>query len=157
MDLEALERRIQILEDIEAIKKLKAQYAYYCDDNYDTDGIASLFVEDGIWDGGDFGRYQGREEIRKFFGEAPKMISFAIHYILNSIIDVDGDSARGTWYLFQACTFTEGNQAVWGAGQYNEEYVKVNGEWKFKKLVISSLFWTPFDQGWVKKRFIGGQ
>lgn len=157
MDLEALERRVRILEDIEAIKKLKAQYAYYCDDNYNADGIASLFVEDGIWDGGDFGRYEGREEIRKFFREAPKMISFAIHYILNSIIKVDGDSARGTWYLFQASTFTEGNQAVWGAGQYNEEYVKINGEWKFKKLVVTSLFWTPFDQGWVKKRFIGGQ
>lgn len=69
MDLEVLERRIRVLEDIEAIKKLKARYAYYCDDNYDADGIANLFVEDGIWDGGDFGRYQGREEIRKFFLE----------------------------------------------------------------------------------------
>jgi hypothetical protein len=155
MDLEALERRIQALEDIEAIKKLKAQYASYCDDNYNADGIANLFVEDGIWDGGEFGRYEGREEIRKFFKEAPNMIPFAIHYILNPIIEVKGNSAQGTWYLFQACTFAEGNQAVWGAARYNEEYVKVQGEWKFKKLVVSSTFWTPFDQGWVKKRFLG--
>lgn len=36
------------LEDIEAIKTLKARYGYYCDDNYDPDGISSLFVENGV-------------------------------------------------------------------------------------------------------------
>ena len=30
------------LEDIEAIKILKARYGYYCDDSYDPDGISSL-------------------------------------------------------------------------------------------------------------------
>ena len=39
-------RRLQ-LEDIEAIKILKARYGYYCDDSYNPDGISSLFVEDG--------------------------------------------------------------------------------------------------------------
>ena len=48
------------LEGIEAIKILKARYGYYCDDSYDPDGISSLFVEDGVWDGGQFGRYEGR-------------------------------------------------------------------------------------------------
>lgn len=154
MNLADLEKRLIALEDIEAIKKLKARYASYCDDNYNADGIASLFVEDAIFDGGDFGKFVGREEIRKFFSEAPKMIPFAMHYTLNPIIEVDGNYAIGTWYLFQACTFSKGNQAVWGSARYNDEYVKVDREWKFKKVVISSNFWTPFDQGWVKKRFI---
>ena len=39
------------LEDIEAIKILKTRYGYYCDDSYNPDGISSLFVEDGVWDG----------------------------------------------------------------------------------------------------------
>ena len=52
MSLEDIERRLRALEDVEAIKRLKARYCAYCDDHYDADGIASLFVEDAIWDGG---------------------------------------------------------------------------------------------------------
>ena len=79
---------------------------------------------------------------------------FAVHMVLNPIVEVDGDTAKGTWYLFQACTFAERNQAVWGSARYDEEYVRLDGEWKFKNLVLTSFFWTPFDQGWVKNRFL---
>ena len=49
MSLESLERRIKKLEDTEAIKVLKRRYCAYCDDNYDLDGLASLFTEDAVW------------------------------------------------------------------------------------------------------------
>lgn len=74
--------------------------------------------------------------------------------VLNPIIEVDGDKAKGTWYLFQACTYAEGNRAVWGSARYDEEYVRMNGEWRFASLKLTSFFWTPFDQGWVKSRFV---
>ena len=61
----SLEERIQRLEDIEAIKQLKAEYCAYCDDGYNPDGIANLYTEDAVWDGGPFGRYEGRDAIRK--------------------------------------------------------------------------------------------
>ena len=57
MDLNELARKVQMLDDLEAIKRLKHQYCAYCDDNYNPDGIADLFVEDAVWDGGDFGRW----------------------------------------------------------------------------------------------------
>ena len=38
--LERMERRLQALEDAEAIRNLKSRYAALCDDNYDADGIA---------------------------------------------------------------------------------------------------------------------
>jgi len=154
MNLEELAARVQNLEDIEAIKKLKARYTTYCDNGYDPDGIASLFTEDAVWDGGVFGKSVGREAIRKFFQGASKMLPFAIHSVMNPIIEVDGNTAKGSWYLFQTCTFAEGDQAVWGAARYSEEYVKQGGQWKFKNLKVASEFWTPYDQGWAKKRFI---
>jgi ketosteroid isomerase-like protein len=154
MNLEELAQRVQTLEDIESIKKLKARYTSYCDNGYEPDGIASLFTEDAVWDGGVFGRCEGREAIRKFFQGASKMLPFAIHYVMNPIIEVNGNTATGSWYLFQTCTFAEGNQAVWGAARYSEEYVKRGGEWKFKNLKVNSEFWTPYDQGWAKKRFV---
>ena len=57
-----LEQQVQRLTDIEAIKQMKSQYCYYADHGYDPDGMVSLFVEDAIWDGGDFGRYEGVDE-----------------------------------------------------------------------------------------------
>lgn len=154
MNLAEIEKRLQALEDIEAIKKLKARYCAYCDEGYDADGIANLFTEDGVWDGGLFGRFEGREAIRSFFQGASQMIPFALHYVTNSAIEVEGDQAQGTWYLFQACTFAEGNQAVWGAGRYQEKYIRIGGEWKFKNLTVASFFWTPYEQGWVKRPFL---
>lgn len=155
MNLEDLERRLRVLEDIEAIKKLKARYCAYCDNNYDADGIAALFTEDAVWDGGNFGRYEGREAIRTFFRGAPRIFPFAIHQVMNPIIEVEGEQAKGQWYLFQPATLAEGNQAVWLAARYEEEYVKVGSEWKFKRLKVFPSFLTPYDQGWVKKRFAG--
>ena len=153
MSLADLERRVRVLEDIEEIKRLKAIYCAYCDDNYDADAIASLFTEDAIWDGGMRGRAEGREEIRSFFLRAPQRLPFAIHMVMNPVVTVDGDSATGIWYLFQPCTFSDGDRAVWGSARYDEEYVRVDGSWKFKRLKLTSHFWTPFDQGWVQERF----
>ena len=154
MTLEDIDRRLRAIEDIEEIKRLKARYCSYCDDNYDADNIASLFTEDAIWDGGIRGRAEGRDEIRNFFIRASHRLPFAVHMVMNPIIEVDGDSAKGIWYLFQACTYAEGDQAVWGSARYDEEYVRLEGEWKFRNLKLTSFFWTPFDRGWVRDRFV---
>jgi len=65
--LERLERRLQVLEDAEAIRNLKARYAALCDRQYDADGIAMLFTEDALWESPGLGRFEGREAIRNFF------------------------------------------------------------------------------------------
>src|SRR5215813_11110473 len=58
--LERMERRLQALEDAEAIRNLKSRYAALCDDNYDADGIAALFAEDATWESPGLGRFEGR-------------------------------------------------------------------------------------------------
>lgn len=71
--------RLQWLYDIECIKQLKACYCAFADQDYDPDGIASLFVADGVWDGGPFGRHEGRAAIHDFFTGVSKVISFVDH------------------------------------------------------------------------------
>ena len=151
MESQSIERRLQILEDVEQIKKLKARYCAYCDNNYDADGIASLFTKDGVWDGDMRGRYEGQEAIRRFFKGASQRVTFAIHNVTNPIIEVDAETAHGSWYLFQACT--EREKAKWVSGRYEEDYIKINGHWYFKNLSVRFSFWTPYDQGWVKERY----
>jgi ketosteroid isomerase-like protein len=91
--LEQIECRLQVLEDAEAIRNLKARYAALCDNQYDADGIASLFTEDAVWESPALGRFEGRNAIRNFFRGASSIFSFAIHYSLNGHIEVDGDCA----------------------------------------------------------------
>jgi SnoaL-like domain len=142
------------LEDIEAIKILKARYGYYCDDSYDPAGISSLFVENGVWDGGQFGRYEGRQAIHDFFRDlARDKIGFAMHLFMNPLIEVSCDTAKGHWYLLCPLTLHEGNQATWCAGRYFEEYVKVDGEWKYKLLRFTHTSLLPLTRDGLKRNF----
>src|SRR5690242_21623549 len=67
--LERIERRLQVLEDAEAIRNLKARYAALCDNQYDADGIASLFTEDAVWESPALGRFEGPTRSGASFGE----------------------------------------------------------------------------------------
>ena len=48
-----------------------------------------------------------------------------------------------------------GEQAVWGVAKYEEEYVRVDGEWKIRNLILAPECWTPFEQVWVNQQFLG--
>jgi ketosteroid isomerase-like protein len=117
---ERVERRLQVLEDAEAIRNLKARYAALCDSRYDADEIAMLFAEDALWESPGLGRFEGREAIRNFFRGASEIFSFAIHYSPNGHMEVEGDTAQARWYLFMPCTVAAGNQAMWRAGIEHE-------------------------------------
>ena len=71
------EEKVERLSAIEDIKQLKARYCQLCDAGYDPDGIAAMFVEDGVWDGGEqFGCHVGREAIHGFFSGVSSDIVF---------------------------------------------------------------------------------
>jgi uncharacterized protein (TIGR02246 family) len=152
--LERIERRLQVLEDAEAIRNLKARYAALCDKQYDADGIAALFTEDALWESPGLGRFEGREAIRNFFRGASAIFSFAIHYSLNGHIEVEGDTARARWYLFMPCTVASGNQAMWRAGIDHETYARVDGVWMFRHKRSEPVMSVPFATGWAETRFV---
>jgi ketosteroid isomerase-like protein len=152
--MKTIEDRLRALEDIEEIRNLKARYAAACDDNYNADAIAELFAEDAVWDAGALGHAEGRVAIRKFFSRSAEFFPFAVHNVMNPIIEVDGDRATGQWYMLQPATLAKGNQAVWLAAVYHDEYVRIDGRWMFKRLRVTLHFLTPYEEGWAKKRFV---
>ena len=151
MKLAELENRITRLEDLESIKQLKARYCEICDDDHNPERIASIFTENGIWEGRGIGKAQGHEEIKELFQNFQRMISYAQHMVLNPIIEIDGTSATGVWYFFGPFTFYENNQAMWQAARYREDYEKVDGVWKIKHLRVKGpRMSAKYEAGWAK-------
>ncbi len=148
--LEDHEARIQRLEDVEQIRRLKHAYARLVDDNFRHKELGQLFAEDGVMDGGVFGRNEGREAIAAFFDGMRSQLTFAMHFMTGETIDVDpsGTSASGHWYLWELGTLD--GQAVWIAMTYNDTYVKQNGKWLFQETNLLINFVTPYEDGWVK-------
>ena len=134
MNLAELERRITRIEDIEAIKQLKARYCEICDDDHNPDRIASVFAPDGVWEGAGFGKAQGHEGIRELFRGFQKLISFSQHNVMNPIIEIDGDRATGVWYFLGPFTFYKDNADRWLVLRYDDDYVKIDGAWKYQHL-----------------------
>ena len=146
-----LAQRITVLEDIEAIKKLKALYCDICDDDHNPDRITKIFADDGIWEGGGFGQAKGHAAIRKLFEGFKGLIEFSQHNIFNPRIEVNGERAHGTWYLVGPFTFREKHDARWLACRYEDDYVKVNGEWKYQHLRAIIRVNAPYETGWAKQ------
>lgn len=147
-----LQQTIQRLADIEDIKQLKARYASACDDDYNPATLAPLFAEDAIWDGNILGYAEGREGIREFFAAASSLVPFAVHQVSNPLIEIDGDSASGQWFLWQPMVF--GEQALWLSAVYHDKYVRVDGQWLIQHLKLDIRMLTPFEEGPAKTRII---
>ena len=152
-----IEHRVSLLEAIEEIKALKSAYAKVCDTGYKPDGFAPMFTEDALWvdETGRFGRHEGRKALLEFFAGASASISWALHYMIAPIITVNADlvNAEGTWYLWQPCTID--GSPVWLTGTYFDRYRKQADGWKFSEVHLSVQTISPFDEGWVKRPFLG--
>ncbi len=156
---EPLEERIARLEDIESIKQLYHQYATYCDNGYDAEGMGTLMTEDAVWTSNCFGEYHGRDEIKGFIVEAGKAILFALHYMVNPTIDVaaDGQSANGNWILFEPAVMTrdddDATDTVIITADYDNDFVKVDGEWRVKKVRANFRTVANLQDGWHEQKF----
>lgn len=144
-------RRLDVLESESAIRRLMAEYLAVRDFEEEKGRhIASLFIESGVWEGvGLFatilGAHPGRDAIERRFS---KPMPFSVHVAGCESITVSGDEAVGRWVFLQPCTMN--GQAVWVAGRYLNEFVRVDGQWKFKHLRVDGIFSTPYQDGWAK-------
>jgi hypothetical protein len=147
----SIESRLQRVEALEQIRLLKAKYCDLCDDGYPADALISLFTDDGAWDGGEMGVFEGRDAVHGFFTNMPNVMSFAIHHVTNSAIEVseDATTARGRWYLLQTATLKGNDEAVWLAARYDDDLVFQDDRWLFRRVTLRSRFYTTHKVGWA--------
>ena len=134
----SIEERIAKLEAIDDIRALKMKYARWCDVDYPQTGIADLFIEDAVWDGGEtFGRFEGGRAIRDFFLDTASRVEWTMHYIGSGAVEVAQDlaSATGSWYLWQSLTLN--GQAGWHMATYDDVYVNTSDGWRIAQLKLN--------------------
>ncbi|MCG3169893.1 MAG: hypothetical protein CALGDGBN_01423 [Pseudomonadales bacterium] len=142
---------IRLLLDIEAVKQLKHSYCRHVDAG-DWDALERLWTEDARCDYGFFGCYEGRSGImdgffRTLVGPAT---SFNAHMVHNPIVEIEGDTARGSWYMTAQTVIQPHNQAVWAMGVYEDVFRRVDGEWRIASLQVGFRYYTPYEEGWAK-------
>jgi hypothetical protein len=144
MATKSTEALVQEVIDREAIRTLPVRYCH-CVWQQDLDGWVSLFAEDGAVSTTDPGlpRAQGREALRNMIGQGLDTMK-PRPFIHNHVVELLGpDRAKGTCYV-EVRLLRDGKKQLM-SGWYDDEYVKVNGEWKFKSRRINIDSMAPAD------------
>lgn len=134
-------------EDRAEIENLQAKYMFALDWQ-DADAYAATFTEDGVLDWAQ-GVCEGREAIRKeaqgmhahfaklAAADAPLRRARLRHFISNVVLEIDGDTAKGVAYWFEANNDIMGRWPYLGGyGHYEDALRRENGRWLFTRRKI---------------------
>ncbi len=135
-------KRVQQLEDIEAIKTLKYEYMIAVDDVI-ADPCASqdfvdLFANNFTVEFDQFGTYSNKADLKAFLENViSPAYSWAFHMAENPRIEVHGNWAVAEWYL-RSDAVVEGTTDVLAFyGRYVDTYVRTNQGWRISSTVLT--------------------
>jgi 3-phenylpropionate/cinnamic acid dioxygenase small subunit len=125
------------MSDYDQIRNLIARYSHYADDDDKSQEYRALFATDGVLvEGGvplPADRLPMLRKLYRALKEKQPQPFAAKHLQMNSAIEVDGDTARAVTDLLTIQVRPEEGWSLGGAGQYIDEIVRENGEWRFKR------------------------
>ena len=140
--IRALEARISVLEDIEAIRKLKTKY-WRSLDLKQWDELADCYTEDFVFTMNAPGgmKTEGRKEfvemLKSRFRDSYMMTAHQGH---QSNIEITSEtSAKGIWTLRDHLVDSQANTVMRGRGYYEDEYAKANAKWQIRSTKLTYL------------------
>ncbi|MEN3951095.1 nuclear transport factor 2 family protein [Iodidimonas sp. SYSU 1G8] len=147
---------VRELLEVEAVRKLMVKFTQLMDAN-ELDRMIELFLPDARCEFGHYGVWEGREAIHDGFRARAEGNGWVPMKVLrantNHWVELTGpDSAVGRRYLLNGASFKDPTDSpINYLGLYDEDYRKVDGEWKIQR---SSLyfFWPTRE---VKEGFPG--
>ena len=165
-----LEKRIGMLEDIAAIRRIHFSYGYYIDYNRPEE-TAALFAKD-VCVVFLSGEYVGYEGVMRLYGtwfqnlftkgvRGPIEGFLLDHFQLQDVVTIapDGKTAKGRFRGILAGGWhddvldtkpNEVPQQFWESGIYENDYVKEDGVWKIQRLNYMMQWQADYEAGWAK-------
>lgn len=129
--------------EIEQIKQLRSRYSHYYD-GLELEKYLDLFTENAVLEADEKhgGRVCGKEQLRLLV--EPMMRSQKkyemFHLVANPLIElVDSTHATGRWYLLDY-NFRYAEDPFRVVCIYEDQYEKINGEWKFSRVHLNFLY-----------------
>ena len=136
MSKNELEQRLTRLEDIDAIKRLKARYLNACD-RQDPETVRGCFAEGNvIIDMSYFGCCNNRDEFVDdvFVPRGCHNFILDMHHCANAEIEIlDTENATGVWALNYRNINMQDRTITLLSAVYHDEYRKIGGEWKVSR------------------------
>ncbi len=152
----AIDAEANRIDDYNQLRNLQQMYGFYFDEAL-WDQVVDLFADDATVEVGLNGVYVGKDSIRRYYlGMTAGKVGLVkgqlnIQGQLAPVITLaaDGSSAQARWrILVQDGVF--GQNANWGAGVYENTYIKQDGVWKIRKLQLFVRFYAPYESGWTR-------
>ncbi len=131
-EIAELRRELRVLQDIEAIKKLK--HAYFRGiDSADLELLATLFhpdVDVHFVGGGYEWAFKGRDQYVEAIGKSFHSEAVAQHNGHHPEITIVSETeAEGIWYLYDNFWDLSQKYYTYGTAFYRDRYQKVDGRW----------------------------
>jgi hypothetical protein len=138
MTLEELTKKVQSIEDIEAIKNMQHQYIFYVNERRFAEAV-NCFAENATCIIATNAPCTGKVKIAEHFQDYVAKMNHGKdrdkHYAVMPVITVEGDKARGEWLLYILISDkVTGKASEWIQWKYENEYIKEHGQWKFSLL-----------------------
>jgi ketosteroid isomerase-like protein len=125
------------LEDRLAIRELVDSYNDAVM-RFDGEAWASNWTDDATWSLPGAGDITGKDNFFPIWQGAMDGFSFVGFFASAGPMVIDGDTAHATWYQQEFLHEKTGTKRT-VTGRYEDDYVKVDGRWFFKKRVYSIM------------------
>jgi len=134
--------------DYYEIVKLKNRFAHTAD-AVNVEEFVGLFTEGAElnYEGMD-GVISGHDEIEAFIEGAAGKDREKMHFLMNPVVDINGDTAEGSWY-FLAASMTD-EHFEWGAGEYHDEFKRIDDGWKISDVYSKRMIEFTHQFGRIK-------
>lgn len=148
-ELKEMQARLRVLEDIEAIRKLKARY-WFSVDRKRWDEFGDCFTEDAeiglkekdsaIVGVPPVGHLKGRKEIVEIISNRCESL-LTVHQGYHADIEITSErTAKAIWAVYDNIQNMKSNIKMEGYGFYEDEFAKANGRWQIKNSKVTRFF-----------------
>lgn len=170
MERAEIERLLRAADIVE-IQMIQAHYLQYLDQD-DMLGIYSLMAQDHPeveYEMVEAGAYQGPASVRSMVDQCHAHMQnpcnnhgwLGLQYIWTPRVTLsrDGNRAHAQWNQLSPHSMAVAEYPgfrrkfvdYWFIGKYDNEFIKIDGEWKLLKVHVCAQSRTPYRQGWIRQ------